>query len=84
MPIEIKTTGAHFELKNDISDVLRKYEHLSAIEILAVASQIVGMIIANQDARTISPAYAMKVVELNIELGNQIAVQPLSNPAGRA
>lgn len=80
----IEARAVHLDVKADLAEILRKYEKLDPIEILAVAAQVVGMLIAHQDSQKVSSASAMRTVLANIELGNQTAVEPLSNPAGRA
>ena len=74
----------HMAMKADIAAILDKYRDNHPLEILAVAAQVVGMIIALQDQAKISPQRAMDVVARNIEAGNQVATAPLSNPAGSA
>lgn len=81
---KIETNAQHLALKADIAAILKKYEHLPNIEILAVASQIVGILIAHQDQEKVTPASAMRTVSANIEVGNQSAFEALSNPMGRA
>lgn len=73
----------HNELKNDIAGVLKKYEKLlDAQEILAITAQIVGMVIAMQDQKKITPAMAYEVVAQNIEAGNRAIIEDLLNSAG--
>jgi len=79
----METNSRHMELKDGLAEILRKYEDLSPLEILAVASQIVGMLIAHQDQRKVTPALAMRIVGANIEIGNEMALSPLANPMGR-
>lgn len=47
---------------------------IDAVELLAVTSQFVGMLIALQDQRRYSPQAAMEVVIRNIEIGNHTAI----------
>lgn len=51
---------------------------LSSLEILAVAANMVGKIIAMQDQRTVTPGMVMKVVAANLEHGNQDALAQLA------
>lgn len=75
----------HQDFKNDITNVLKKYgDKLSAMEVLAISSQIVGMIVAMQDQRKITSDMAMEVVAANIEIGNKAALQEIQNPIGSA
>lgn len=80
----VEARAVHLEVKADLAEILRKYEDLDPIEILAVAAQVVGMLIAHQDSQKVSSSSAMRTVLANIETGNQAALEPLSNPAGRA
>lgn len=57
---------------------------LTAIELLAVAANMVGKLVALQDQRTTSPEMAMEVVARNIETGNRQVLDQLAVSAGRA
>lgn len=80
----VQPSAKHRALKADIDKLLQKHEALPPLEILAIASQVVGMIIAHQDAKAVSPAMATQVVGTNIEIGNAAALALLveSEPAG--
>jgi len=66
----------HNKLKDDLAAVLKKHgEHLSPQEILAIAAQVVGMIVALQDQRTMTPDMAMELVARNIQSGNKAAIE---------
>jgi menaquinone-dependent protoporphyrinogen IX oxidase len=68
----------HHRLKADLDDVLKKYaEKMSSEEVLAVAAQIVGMVIAYQNQRTMTKSIAMEIVAMNIETGNRLALDTL-------
>jgi uncharacterized protein YejL (UPF0352 family) len=67
------TSEAHEAFFKDMVEVLRKYG-LPAQEMLAIVSNLVGRLIANQDCRIYSRQDVMKVVGDNIELGNQQAM----------
>ena len=69
----------------DLCALVNKHaDKLSAIELLAVASNMLGKLVAMQDQRTVSPDIAMEVVAHNIELGNQQVLAQLSQSRGRA
>lgn len=70
----------------DICAMIAKHaEELSAVEVLAIASNLVGKLIAMQDQRRMTPEDAMKIVQDNIEEGNRQALEYLrSNTAGLA
>ena len=57
---------------------------LSAIEVLAVASNMLGKLIAIQDRRVITPADAMEIVAKNIEEGNKEVLDQLGHNRGLA
>lgn len=77
---------AHEVAYQDLCKLVNKHaDKLTALELLAVASNMVGKLVAMQDQRTISPAAAMEVVALNIEHGNKQIVEHLATESlGRA
>lgn len=58
--------------------------HLTAMDMLAVAANLLGKLVAMQDQRTVTPAMAMEVVAKNIERGNQQVMLQLSQTKGSA
>lgn len=52
--------------------------NLSSEELLAVASNMLGKIIALQDQRTMTKDRAMKIVCANLEMGNQHIIGDLA------
>ena len=81
----INANPAHQVAYDDLSDLLRKHaSKVSAIEMLALAANMVGKIVAFQDQRIITPAMAMETVARNIEIGNQQALAQIMTPEGRA
>lgn len=59
----------------DLKGTIARHRHLSAMEMLAGASQLVGMLIALQDSRKVREEDAMRVVEENIQTGNRAAIE---------
>jgi hypothetical protein len=58
---------------------------LSSLELLAVAANMIGKLVALQDQRSVTPAQAMEVVAKNIEQGNQQVLEQLrTKTSGRA
>jgi hypothetical protein len=57
---------------------------LSAMEMLAVASNMLGKLVALQDQRVTTPAMAMEIVIRNIEEGNKQVLDQLGHSRGRA
>lgn len=64
--------------------VSRHANELSALELLAVAANMLGKLVAMQDQRQVSPAQAMEVVSRNIELGNRQVLDQLRTTKGSA
>jgi hypothetical protein len=54
---------------------------IDSAELLAITAQFVGMLIAMQDQRKMTPAMAMELVARNIEQGNASALADLTGPA---
>lgn len=79
------TNEHHKALKADLDALTAKYaDKMTDAEVLAIISQVVGMVIALQDQRTMTPDQAMSIVAANIEVGNQLVVNNLRDaPAGR-
>ena len=60
-------------LGNDLLLVLRHHSSLTAEQMLAITSQLVGMLVAMQDQRKYSTAALLEMVGENIEIGNAAA-----------
>ena len=52
------------------------------MEILAIAANMVGKLVAMQDQRVVTPAIAMETVAKNIEVGNKQVIDALTNSQG--
>ena len=75
----------HEDFYQDLIALLKKHtEGMSPLEMLAVASNMVGKLVALQDQRAITPKHAMELVAKNIEEGNQQTLEKMTEPAGRA
>lgn len=62
----------------ELAALLRRHaDKMSELELLAVASNMVGKLVALQDQMKTSPQKAMEVVARNIEIGNQQAIAKL-------
>lgn len=68
----------------DICTLIAKHKELPAIEILAIAANMVGKLVALQDQRSVTPAMAMEIVAKNLECGNEQALAEVLNSKGRA
>lgn len=62
--------------------VSRHKTTLTPMEILAVAANMIGKLVAMQDQRTVTPEAAMEIVASNIEAGNQQAIEELQRATG--
>lgn len=69
----------------DLCALMNKHaDKISAIELLAVASNMLGKLLAMQDQRVTSVDLAKETMVRNIEQGNQQAVEQLMKSKGRA
>lgn len=74
----------HQEFRNELLAVVSKHSDvLSAVDMLALASHLVGQIIALQDQGTMTRERALDIVQANIEQGNKEIIEGLLNPIGR-
>lgn len=64
--------------------VNRHANKLTSLELLAVAANMLGKLVALQDQRTCTPALAMETVAQNIERGNKQVLDQLQQSRGRA
>ena len=62
----------------------RHADKLSALELLAVAANMLGKLLALQDQRKVTPTQAMEIVAQNIERGNQQALAQVMQSRGSA
>ena len=68
----------------DLCALVSKHAHkLSSLELLAVAANMLGKLIAMQDQRAVTREIAMETVLQNLEYGNQMVVKQLSASKGR-
>lgn len=81
------TNPSHEVAYQDLCELVKKHaSSLNAMEMLAIAANMLGKLIAMQDQRKITPAQAMELVARNIETGNKQVIDQLANsaPAGEA
>jgi hypothetical protein len=75
----------HEAAYQDICKLVSKHaDKLSAQELLAVAANMLGKLVAMQDQRVMSPAMAMEIVVQNLEHGNKTVIDQLANSKGGA
>lgn len=64
----------------DLVTLLRKHsEKISAEEMLGIAANLVGKLIAMQDQRTMTRDRALAIVSANLEAGNAMALDEITN-----
>ena len=67
-----ETSPQHEVAYKDLCELCAKHgAHVTASQMLAIAANMVGKLIAMQDARTMTPEDALSLVMLNIENGNR-------------
>lgn len=86
MKIKTQLTRPEHEVAyQDICALLNKHsDKLSPAELLAIASNMVGKLVALQDQRTMHPSMAMEIVAQNLEVGNLQAIQQVMASKGTA
>jgi hypothetical protein len=67
-----------------IALVKKHADHLSSLEMLAIAANMLGKLAALQDQRTVTPAMVMEIVACNIEEGNRQIISNLQQSKGSA
>ena len=68
---------------DDLTKLLGKYTgHLEGDAMLAVSAFLTGQIVAFQDQRKMSPEQAMRLVTINLQLGNDAAVADVMSAGG--
>lgn len=84
--MNLKTASPEHEVAyQDLCALVNKHaDKMTALELLAVASNMLGKLVALQDQRTVTPAHAMEVVAQNIEHGNQQVLEQLAQSRWRA
>lgn len=81
----MKTRPEHEVAYQDIIKLVAKHaDKLSSVELLAIASNMLGKLIAAQDQRQLTPEEVMDIVSVNIEIGNQQALEQLKKSMGSA
>lgn len=81
----IETKPEHEVAYQDLVQLVRKHaDKLTAAELLAIAANILGKLMAMQDQRTMTPNRAMEIVAENIECGNKQVLDDLTKSRGNA
>ncbi len=72
----------HEVVYQELSDLIRRHAgNVSKVEILAVAANMLGKLIALQDQRVMTFEKVTSLVAANIEVGNQEAIKELRDAA---
>lgn len=66
----MKPTAEHVRLMDGFKTAIGLVPDMPAQEILAIASQLIGNLVALQDHRKYTAAQVMELVANNIEIGN--------------
>ena len=80
----IASTPEHEALNTELFDVILRHRHIPAEELLAIASNIVGKLIAMQDQHKYTTDQIIRLVEENMALGNASIMATLQNTKGSA
>ena len=81
----IQATAAHEAFRREVVDLLKKHtEAMPREEVLAVAAQIVGQIMAMQDQTKMTTLRAQRIIERNITIGHATVVGQLHETKGTA
>ena len=75
----------HEVVYQELVALVRKHaDHLSSVEMLAIAANMLGKLVAMQDERTMTSEMAMEIVAQNIEEGNRQAIEQLMSSKGES
>lgn len=80
----MQPTERHLSFMNELKASLANHSDLKPDEMLAIASQFVGNLIALQDQNKYTGVMAMQLVARNIEVGNAAVVETLLDTKGSA
>ena len=76
---------AHEVAYQDLCALMQRHAaELTALELLAIAANMVGKLVAMQDQRTTTPEIAMETVAVNIKMGNEEVLEQLAQSEGTA
>nr|DAF77114.1 MAG TPA: hypothetical protein [Caudoviricetes sp.] len=79
----IPANATHTAFRDAVVQAMQPFKNdLSALEILALTSHLVGQLIALQDQTQYTASQVITVVKNNIELGNKEVVDDLRNVTG--
>lgn len=80
MTIKHLARPEHEVAYDDLVLLIRKHsQKVSALELLAIAANMVGKLAALQDQRMVTPEKAMRVIADNLQFGNKTIIEKLTN-----
>ena len=82
--ISVKSRPEHEVVYQELIELVSRHKKLSAVEILAVASNMLGKLMAMQDQHVYTADMVMEIVTANIEAGNQQAIAEIEKTKGEA
>lgn len=75
----------HEVLYQDLAKLIGRHgDKVTAEEMLAIAANMLGKLLAFQDQRTMTRERGLEIIIQNIEVGNQQAIAEVSNSRGCA
>ena len=85
MKMRLESKPEHEVAYQDLVRLLNKHAaKIDAQEMLAIAANMLGKLVALQDQRIMTKDMAMEIVIRNLELGNQQAIAQMNSPVGTA
>ena len=79
----IRAKPEHEVAYQDLVALVSKHaDKMTAMEILAVAANMVGKLAAMQDQRKMTPEAVMELIAQNVEVGNKTVIDELAKSEG--
>lgn len=81
----VEPSDKHKQFHKDFADYLKSYcdkNNISNLELLAIASYVVGQILALQDKNILTIEQAITIVNENIQSGNQFTMLQIMEAQG--
>ena len=83
--VELQMNPRQIAFAEEARDLIARHNHLNGQELLAIASQLVGALIAFQDQTEMTKEMLWQIITQNVEAGNMLAVaDALGTPQGSA
>ena len=81
----IKPGDEHEVIYQDLVALVGRHkDKVSAVEMLAIAANMIGKLAAMQDQRTLTAEQVIDIIIKNIEVGNQQIIDQVKNAKGSA